>query len=36
MSEPIPVAVVGAGHMGKHHVRIYSEMPASSAFSEAD
>ncbi len=24
---PLPVAVVGAGHMGRHHVRIYSGMP---------
>lgn len=24
----MPVAVFGAGHMGKHHVRIYSQMPA--------
>lgn len=27
MSDPLPVAVIGAGHMGKHHVRIYSQMP---------
>lgn len=27
MSNPMPVAVIGAGHMGKHHVRIYSQMP---------
>ena len=26
MSNPVPVAVVGVGHMGRHHVRIYSEM----------
>lgn len=26
MSEPIPVAVVGTGHMGRHHVRIYHEL----------
>lgn len=25
--EAVPVAVVGAGHMGRHHVRIYSRMP---------
>ncbi|HMQ15871.1 MAG TPA: Gfo/Idh/MocA family oxidoreductase [Phycisphaerae bacterium] len=24
--EAVPVAVVGAGHMGRHHVRIYSRM----------
>lgn len=23
----MPVAVIGAGHMGRHHVRIYSKMP---------
>ena len=27
MSTPIPVAVVGTGHMGRHHVRIYHELP---------
>jgi len=26
MSVPIPVAVVGTGHMGRHHVRIYHEL----------
>jgi predicted dehydrogenase len=26
MSDQIPVAVVGTGHMGRHHARIYSEM----------
>ncbi|MCL2329983.1 MAG: Gfo/Idh/MocA family oxidoreductase [Phycisphaerae bacterium] len=27
MNSPIPVAVVGTGHMGRHHVRVYHEMP---------
>jgi predicted dehydrogenase len=27
VSERIPVAVIGAGHMGRHHVRTYAEMP---------
>lgn len=27
MAEPLPVAVIGAGHMGRHHVRKYAEMP---------
>ena len=27
MITPIPVAVVGTGHMGRHHVRIYHELP---------
>lgn len=26
-SEPIPVGVIGTGHMGRHHVRIYHELP---------
>jgi predicted dehydrogenase len=26
LTEPIPVAVVGTGHMGRHHVRVYHEM----------
>lgn len=26
MSSPIPVAVIGTGHMGRHHVRIYHEL----------
>lgn len=28
-SSDIPVAVIGAGHMGKHHARIYSELPGA-------
>jgi len=27
LSSRIPVAVIGTGHMGRHHVRIYSELP---------
>ncbi|MBN2445177.1 MAG: Gfo/Idh/MocA family oxidoreductase [Phycisphaerae bacterium] len=26
MTTPLPVAVIGAGHMGRHHVRKYAEM----------
>ncbi len=26
MSTPLPVAVIGAGHMGRHHIRKYAEM----------
>lgn len=26
MNEPIRVAVIGVGHMGRHHARIYSEL----------
>jgi predicted dehydrogenase len=29
VSKPIPVAVVGTGHMGRHHARIYHELPES-------
>ncbi len=36
MSAPIPVAVIGAGHMGRHHVRIYSEMPAAKLVAVID
>ncbi|MCA9243868.1 MAG: Gfo/Idh/MocA family oxidoreductase [Phycisphaerales bacterium] len=27
MTAPLPVAVIGAGRMGGHHVRLYSQMP---------
>jgi len=27
MTQPLPVAVIGAGHMGRHHVRKYAQMP---------
>jgi predicted dehydrogenase len=27
VDERVPVAVIGAGHMGRHHVRTYSQMP---------
>lgn len=27
MSAPLSVAVIGAGHMGRHHVRTYAQMP---------
>ncbi len=36
MSQPIPVAVIGAGHMGKHHVRLYSQMPAARLVAVVD
>jgi len=29
MSSPLPVAVIGAGHMGRHHVRKYAELPGT-------
>jgi predicted dehydrogenase len=27
LTSPIPVAVIGTGHMGRHHVRVYHELP---------
>ena len=36
MSNPLPVAVIGAGHMGKHHVRIYSQMPQAKLVAVID
>lgn len=36
MSEPIPVAVIGTGHMGRHHVRIYSELPEAKLIGVVD
>lgn len=29
MSERLPVAVIGAGHMGRHHVRVYQQCPGA-------
>src|ERR1051326_4497548 len=36
MSSPLPVAVIGAGHMGRHHVRHYSQMPAAKLVAVID
>jgi predicted dehydrogenase len=36
VSTPIPVAVVGTGHMGRHHVRIYHELPDSELIGIVD
>lgn len=36
MSEPIPVAVIGAGHMGRHHVRLYSQMKSAKLIAVID
>ncbi len=33
---PIPVAVVGTGHMGRHHVRIYSELAGAELVGVVD
>lgn len=36
MSERIPVAVIGAGHMGRHHVRLYSQIPQAKLVAVID
>ena len=36
MSERIPVAVVGVGHMGRHHARLYHEMPGAELVALVD
>lgn len=34
--DPIPVAVVGVGHMGRHHARLYSELPQARLVAVVD
>lgn len=29
MTSPLPVVVIGGGHMGRHHVRVYSQLPGA-------
>lgn len=36
MSDVIPVAVIGAGHMGRHHARVYGEMPGARLVAVVD
>ncbi|HUU95832.1 MAG TPA: Gfo/Idh/MocA family oxidoreductase [Phycisphaerae bacterium] len=36
MNQPVPVAVIGAGHMGRHHVRKYAEMPTAKLVAVID
>lgn len=36
MSDTIPVAVVGIGHMGRHHARIYQELPEAELIGVVD
>lgn len=36
MSSPIPVAVVGVGHMGRHHARLYHEMEGAELVAVVD
>jgi predicted dehydrogenase len=34
--DPIPVAVIGVGHMGRHHARLYHELPQSRLVAVVD
>jgi len=36
MAQPIRVAVVGAGHLGRHHARLYAGMPQAKLVGVAD
>jgi predicted dehydrogenase len=36
MNHPLPVAVIGAGHMGRHHVRKYHEMDTTELVAVID
>jgi len=36
MSNPVPVAVVGVGHMGRHHARLYHEMDGAELVAVVD
>lgn len=33
---PTPVAVIGVGHMGRHHARLYKELPQSNLVAVVD
>lgn len=35
-SDPTRVAVIGVGHMGRHHARIYAEMPGTDLVAVVD
>jgi len=35
-AEPVPIGVVGVGHLGRHHARIYSGMPGVKLVAVAD
>lgn len=35
-SEPIPVGVVGVGHLGRHHARLYAALPGAKLVAVAD
>ena len=34
--EPTPVAVIGVGHMGRHHARLYAELPQARLVAVVD
>ncbi|NBC11033.1 MAG: Gfo/Idh/MocA family oxidoreductase, partial [Planctomycetes bacterium] len=34
--QPIPVAVVGVGRMGRHHARVYHELPQAELVAVVD
>ncbi len=34
--DPVPVAVIGVGHMGRHHARLYSELPQTRLVAVVD
>jgi predicted dehydrogenase len=36
MPNPVRVAVVGAGHLGRHHARLYASMPQATLVGVAD
>ncbi len=36
MSAPLPVAVIGVGHMGRHHARLYHEMESAELVAVVD
>src|SRR5687768_9595245 len=36
MSQAIPVAVIGVGRMGRHHARIYHELPEAKLLAVVD
>lgn len=36
MSDRLPVAVIGAGHMGKHHVRVYQQVAGARLVAVVD
>ena len=35
-TSPIPVAVIGVGHMGRHHARLYHELPTARLVAVVD